>query len=234
MDEVEKILANLPQVTIDRLPEEERGIAGSAHCDRLPDGYEGGVVDIVADAKVIGLDVEGSTEGLAFSFTFEPWVHKRFGTIFLKPGSTYPSTPWRLRNDVRVAVERRTNWVGTKFKPTDAYQRKDDPRTWAPLIDGGDSSGYRVRPAASDTKAASVAMERPTGLGPYDPDRHDVIRGGWDHEHCDMCLGTIDTRRPSCYTNADGAWLCEGCYEKYVTDGCLDFLAGYASESGRH
>src|SRR6185295_4625622 len=47
-----------------------------------------------------------------------------------------------------------------------------------------------------------------------------VLKDGWDHEHCMICLAEISLypgSRPDAYSDLDGdEWLCVVCYEQYV------------------
>jgi hypothetical protein len=45
-----------------------------------------------------------------------------------------------------------------------------------------------------------------------------VIEGGWDHEHCELCWTTISPfpgDSPTGYTDGD-RWLCAPCYTQYI------------------
>lgn len=46
-----------------------------------------------------------------------------------------------------------------------------------------------------------------------------VKKGGWDHEHCQLCSDPISARDPARrwgYRNEDDDWLCEACYRLYL------------------
>jgi len=52
-----------------------------------------------------------------------------------------------------------------------------------------------------------------------------VISGGWDHEHCRICWEKIsESTQPFGYHDQDEDWVCESCYEKYVTTKSIDFI----------
>lgn len=202
----EKILASMPQVTILRLPTEHHGLPGHARCDKAPWEIRS-VVDLIVGSKVVGLDADWFTDTLEFEFQYEKWVRNPQLAI----SASYPSTPWRERNEVRIAVEREVIWVRTEFVATDAYMPKEIPQ----------------QPITYQYDADGIAK----GLEPYDPEKHALLPGGWDHEHCDMCFTRINKDKPWCYATEDGGWLCVPCHQKYAVEGSLDFLVGYTNET---
>jgi hypothetical protein len=62
----------------------------------------------------------------------------------------------------------------------------------------------------------------------YHPDGTvETVQGGWDHEHCRICLQNISNFEAANhygYVNQDADWLCESCYQKYVTNKSLGFI----------
>jgi hypothetical protein len=54
----------------------------------------------------------------------------------------------------------------------------------------------------------------------YTPRGYEVVKkGGWDHEHCQLCMDVISARDPARrwgYRNDDDDWLCEACYRLYL------------------
>lgn len=59
-------------------------------------------------------------------------------------------------------------------------------------------------------------------LSPRDEARaqeeEEIIKGGWDHEHCRLCWETID--EDSRYGYLDGTdWVCITCYDRYIASG---------------
>jgi hypothetical protein len=162
-----------------------------------------GQIDLISGARVISLVIK-SQNGNRFEFVYDDWVVDPD----LVAGQTYASSPWGMRNEVIIAISPAENWSRKKFIAFDAYRRIDDPSVWAPMgNDGTDSE-----------------------LGPFDPARHEIIPGGWDHEHCCFCLTHIDDRHnPWGYVDSDESWLCSTCYEKYIRDRSFDFLEEYAT-----
>jgi hypothetical protein len=50
-----------------------------------------------------------------------------------------------------------------------------------------------------------------------------VVRGGWSHEHCDLCRAHIDPGGTG-YRHESNYWVCESCYEKYAKTNDLSFV----------
>ena len=50
-----------------------------------------------------------------------------------------------------------------------------------------------------------------------------LVPGGWDHEHCDLCKTRIDAGKFG-YCDPGGRWMCEKCYERYVMQRDLAFV----------
>jgi hypothetical protein len=54
----------------------------------------------------------------------------------------------------------------------------------------------------------------------------EVVRGGWDHEHCELCRAIIGSGgAPAGYVDPEDRWLCEGCYRRYAEPRDLSFLS---------
>jgi hypothetical protein len=53
-----------------------------------------------------------------------------------------------------------------------------------------------------------------------------IIKGGWDHEHCYLCRSRIGRAgaRYGYYSKADNDWLCGSCYRKFIARHDLRFL----------
>ena len=70
-----------------------------------------------------------------------------------------------------------------------------------------------------------------TAFEPRDAVTHNVdgttelVRGGWDHEHCDICWATIDLQENTVYMkNNDHAIVCLGCFENYILKKSIEFI----------
>lgn len=56
----------------------------------------------------------------------------------------------------------------------------------------------------------------------------EIVKGGWEHEHCEICSQTISQYESNNnsygYVNQKDNWLCQSCYEKYVQEKSLNFI----------
>ncbi len=75
------------------------------------------------------------------------------------------------------------------------------------------------------------AFHRPGGtlvgnvMGPDLPEGAKIIRGGWDHEHCEICWEKISPHTdPVAMFSEPDHWICRGCHEDYVVPQSLDFI----------
>ena len=106
-------------------------------------------------------------------------------------------------------------WTRTLFQAQDAVAerlREKDGKDWIRL---------RKRPAESD--AGSGFRVYP---GPSEAESRGIIQGGWDHEHCELCSGHIDAGHYG-YVDRDNHWVCERCYESFVSVHDLAFLKDF-------
>jgi hypothetical protein len=63
-----------------------------------------------------------------------------------------------------------------------------------------------------------------TKAGPDDVSGQ-ILAGGWDHEHCEICYATIGTGGQAMgWANSGGRWVCEKCYVAYVATRSLAFV----------
>ena len=54
-----------------------------------------------------------------------------------------------------------------------------------------------------------------------------VIKEGWDHEHCYLCMQRIseyETNNKFGYVNDTDTWVCHLCYTQYIEKRSLDFI----------
>lgn len=62
----------------------------------------------------------------------------------------------------------------------------------------------------------------------YNDGRREEIPGGWDHEHCEICMATISPRaQPEGYADQKDRWVCIRCYETYVVPRSLAFFTEF-------
>ena len=56
------------------------------------------------------------------------------------------------------------------------------------------------------------------------PPGGELIKGGWDHEHCAICWETLGSGgQPEGYLSQND-WVCEHCFERFVQQRSLDFI----------
>lgn len=64
----------------------------------------------------------------------------------------------------------------------------------------------------------------------YNDGRREEIPGGWDHEHCEICMENISPKtQPEGYADQEDRWVCLRCYEMYVEPRSLSFFTSFPS-----
>lgn len=99
---------------------------------------------------------------------------------------------WWMPHQIELVEDRRRTWHKVAFEASDMLLIHRDA--------GQGSIGQELRP------------------GEIPPSNGEVVRGGWDHGHCELCWTEIsaagDGQREG---HTDGkAWLCVTCFEAYV------------------
>ena len=86
--------------------------------------------------------------------------------------------------------------------------------------------GYRAQLVLDRSRILQRAPFRPSDTQRRKWDGTlEVVKGGWDHEHCEICLERIsEDENPFGYVDQNDKWICETCYEKYVVPGSLGFI----------
>lgn len=108
--------------------------------------------------------------------------------------------PWMSgywnRHHVRMILEGR--WREREFEPRDAIHfRLGGSRGWGP-VEGGIPEGA---------------------------EKLDVVAGGWDHEHCEICMEKIGAYgQAGGYVDEEDHWICSECYRRYAAPRSLEFL----------
>ncbi len=112
--------------------------------------------------------------------------------------------------------------VGEGYRRFDGYWGEraalvlDRSRRWKErAFETADAVAYK-RPG--DTLIAKASNQNlPEGSTP--------IKGGWDHEHCDVCWETVSPHaQPVAMFSEPDHWICRRCYEKFVVPRSLDFI----------
>lgn len=100
---------------------------------------------------------------------------------------------------VWMIVDPKNEWEKVAFKATPAISR--------PYSDGEGNRSIYVRPV-------------PGGVTPGPGET--LVKGGWDHEHCELCNVSLEPG-DSGYLDLEDHWVCEKCYKKYVGPRDLSF-----------
>lgn len=132
----------------------------------------------------------------------------------------YLSPYWQAFN-VWMVLDPNWGWGRERFKGTDAvaedYEAKDvsivagrEVKVWTKLEPTGVSRGQsRHYPATDQTLPARSGTR--------------LVPSGWGHEHCELCKEHIDAGMFG-YCDPGKRWMCEKCYERYVTRHDLAFV----------
>jgi len=109
-------------------------------------------------------------------------------------------------------------WIDGYWQAYHVSMILDTPGTW-----------QRTSFVASDAQYFELAGHRgwqPVGQDlPNGAVGRDVVRGAWDHEHCELCQSKIGVGgAPVGYRDSANRWLCESCYDRYGKHHDLSFL----------
>jgi hypothetical protein len=118
--------------------------------------------------------------------------------------------------------------VGERYRRFDGYWGEraalvlDRDRSWQKrTFEPVDAVAYK-RP--SDTLVGKATNQNL-------PEGGTLVKGGWDHEHCDICWETISPHTdPVAMFSEPDHWICRKCYEKFVVPRSLDFI--YVEDHG--
>jgi hypothetical protein len=114
----------------------------------------------------------------------------------LRPGAQYPFIDGYWGESAELVLSERRQWQRTHLEPSDMAR--------FPAPGGG-------------WMATRYSQEIPTG--------GEVVSGGWDHEHCDICQQKIGCGgAPDGYFSPPDAWVCEECYTSFVAPRSLAFI----------
>ena len=91
------------------------------------------------------------------------------------------------------SVDKREKWTKVLFKSTDAIEVADTAG------DGKQIHGIRKLKSGEQLHPGAV-----------------VLKNGWDHEHCEICLTHVYPGDYA-YRNESDLWLCLACFEKPAT-----------------
>jgi len=220
-DHKPKTLKDFPQFIVATIHHCGTGSDGYARVeldgkfDRLIDESEGNWFFLLTDSESIcatlkSLDKETKTATLTCDEKDEPKIAGK--------ALAYLNRFWRPHH-VWMILDRSWGWERKQFQGSDAvadaFESKDvsivdgqEVRVWNKLRPVNPGHATRYYPASDQSS--------PPGSEPQ------LVAGGWDHEHCALCNAHIDVAGFG-YCGADGRWLCEKCYERYVMQRDLSF-----------
>ncbi len=113
----------------------------------------------------------------------------------LSNGQSYPRLDGYWGERAELVLDRSKKWEERTFTPVDAV---------AFTIDGGN--------------LVRKVSDGPTAEG-------DVVKGGWDHEHCEICWATISRAdNPTGIFAEPKHWICCDCYQRFVLPASLEFI----------
>jgi hypothetical protein len=132
----------------------------------------------------------------------------------------YLSRQWRPHN-IWMVLDTDWGWGKKQFRGLDAiaqdYEAKDisivdgrEVKVWTKLEPVRDTGGQSRHYPASDQNSPRSSESR-------------LVPLGWDHEHCELCNTHIDVGDFG-YRDPGECWMCEKCYERYVTPRDLAFV----------
>jgi len=132
----------------------------------------------------------------------------------------YLSPYWQAYH-VWMVVDPDWGWQKTKFHGADAIAQNFDAgeisfvgnrevRVWTKVEPAEHGAGQiRYYPASDQTLPTNSEVR--------------LVRGGWGHEHCDLCKSHIEAGEFG-YCDPSGRWMCEKCYNRYVMQRDLAFV----------
>ncbi|MBN1788026.1 MAG: hypothetical protein JW806_06485 [Sedimentisphaerales bacterium] len=119
----------------------------------------------------------------------------------LKSGEEYEFMDGYWGERAQFVLEE-TVWTKIDFKTQDCYGQRDE-------------------------KTGKITvMSAPGFVPPKDDKSWVLVENGWDHEHCGICWETICDKGchdQVCYINSNNVYICESCYEKYISKKNWDF-----------
>jgi hypothetical protein len=135
----------------------------------------------------------------------------------------YLCPPWEPYH-VWMVAKPTWKWNRTVFHAIDASARKVEGNGVS-IVDGQKVTEWieikRIGEKSHLSRIYPVLPDGSTTLPPIGPDG--VIRGGWDHVHCELCDAHI-VAESNGYVDLGDHWVCEACYDKYVVNHDLSFI----------
>jgi len=128
---------------------------------------------------------------------FRPTIEQQNSII--NNGSIYYFLDGYWGEKVELVLSKNKEWIRQEFSKKDGYEFE--------------FNGMKMM--SKDRKKPGSAT---SGEGK-------VRKGGWDHEHCEICVATIsEDMNLFVYVSNDGKWVCDKCYQIYVQPIKLGFI----------
>lgn len=132
----------------------------------------------------------------------------------------YLSPAWDAR-DIWMVLDEHWGWQRVLFKSVDAVAERHEA-TDVSIVDGREVKTWTKLSRADKRGSTERYAPMPdgtlaSGTAPQ------LVPGGWDHEHCQLCRRHINNGDFG-YRDEDDHWLCENCYDKYVKPRDLSFV----------
>ena len=135
----------------------------------------------------------------------------------------YLGAGWRPYQ-VWMVAEPSWKWNRTLFHAMDAISRVVEGNGVS-VVDGEEVTKWiEIKKDTKDSGSSRYYPVFPSGKTTLPPIGLDgIIKGGWDHAHCELCDSHIDAEHYG-YLDLGEHWVCEGCYSKYVVNHDLSFI----------
>lgn len=136
---------------------------------------------------------------------------------------TYLDPHWEPFH-VWMVAEPKWKWNRTVFHAIDATAKRVEGNGVS-IVDGQEVTEWiEIKRIGKESHLSRYYPVLPDGRMTLPPIGSDgIIRGGWDHVHCELCDGHIVAESYG-YVDPGDHWVCEACYDKYVVSHDLSFI----------
>jgi len=186
----------------------------------LPQFAIEGVEDADTNPRLVGRlsQLKGVREGSSWLYAGDESVIGELEQLDVASGSAVFSAPfWTADSPARPGTS--LPWLDAYWQAYHVTMILDPANVWRrEEFVASDAQYFEVDGHIGWQK---IGQEFPEGAVP-----RQVARGGWDHEHCEICAAHIGTRGARAgYVDTMERWLCEACYNRYAQPRDLSFLA---------
>lgn len=201
MNNNQEILAQLPTVVIETLPDARNSRSGRARFEARIPAYK--TLCIITDSGSVVVARRGLRFGRHFRFLWdEPACDNN-----LVAGQSYPFVDEYFSYQINIVLDRHRRWERTEFRPSDAFSWKVPGGTYV-------TPAYRYSSGSTSDELVDLDLSEATR-----------VEGAWDHEHCAICSQCICLLHGAWgYVSSANTWVCEACFDRIVTTRSLAFL----------